>query len=115
MGLDSYLYAVDEKDAVSDFECYENSNKIEFRYWRKHNYLHKWMRKLFIKKGGDIIVSGFNCEYVKVTLEDLRFLRDDLDWAEENIDYFCDIEFVEEAIIFLIQNPKKVFYFYSWY
>ena len=98
MGLDSYLYSVDKKDATSDFLCYETS-RDEFKYWRKHHDLHKWMSRLFVKKGGDISFSGFNCEYVRVTLKDLKRLKDDLDWVEMSPEeYSSDIEFVNEAI-----------------
>jgi hypothetical protein len=119
MGLDSYLKYIDVKDVINDLAYNEDAEIIEFRYWRKHQPLHDWMKRLFIKKGGDYSVNQFNCEEVRVTIEDLEFLKNDMDWIDEmGEDYdhgYSDHEFINDAIDFLKMNPEKAFYFYSWY
>jgi hypothetical protein len=119
MGLDSYLKYIDSIHAIDDLTFHEDAEMVEFKYWRKHHPLHDWMKRLFIKKGGDYSANQFNCEYVRVTLEDLEFLKNDMDWIDEmGDDYdhgYSDHEFINEAISFLKMSPDKVFYFYSWY
>jgi hypothetical protein len=119
MGLDSFLKYIDLKDVIDDITFNEDAEAVEFKYWRKHHPLHNWMKMLFIKKGGDYSVSQFNCEFVRVTIEDLEFLKNDMDWIDEMGDEYdhgySDHEFVDDSISFLKRNPNKAFYFYSWY
>lgn len=75
MGLDMYCYVVKSEDAVSDFEIAAGAEKNEIRYWRKHNALHRWMEKLYEKKGG---TDTFNCKPLRLTLEDLQQLKTDV-------------------------------------
>lgn len=119
MGLDSFLKYVDIKYAIDDFTVAQDAEMIEFKYWRKHQPLHNWMRRLFVRKGGDLSVNQFNCENIRVTIEDLESLKNDMDWHDEyGDDYdhiYNDFKFIDEAISFLKSNPKKAMYFYSWY
>jgi hypothetical protein len=120
MGLDSFIKVVDLKDVIDDFFfSTKHGEETEFKYWRKHKPLHDWMRRLFVKKGGDPLVNQFNCEYVRVTIEDLEFLKNDMDWHDEYGDSYDheynDFKFIDEAISFLKRNPDKAMYFYSWY
>lgn len=119
MGLDSFLKYVDIKYAIDDLTVAQDGRMIEFKYWRKHHPLHNWMRRLFVRKGGDLSVHQFNCEHVRVTIEDLESLKNDMDWHDEyGDDYdhqYNDFEFIDEAIFFLKNHPDKAFYFYSWY
>lgn len=120
MGLDSYLKYVPLEAVIDDFTFNEQSCEMEeFKYWRKHQHLHDWMKRLFIKKGGDYSANQFNCEYVRVTLEDLNHLKNDMDWVDEQgsgwYHWDDDISFIKQAISFLEDNPEKAFYFYSWY
>jgi nicotinic acid phosphoribosyltransferase len=116
MGLDSYCYSVNLKDVIDDFHIAENCQKQEVMYWRKHHELHKWATRLFVRKGGDL-KNGFNCEYIRITLEDLDFLEKDMDWLDEHPfdewDY-DDFKFIREAREILLEG-KKGLYFYSWY
>lgn len=119
MGLDSFLKYVDIEDAINDLTVAQDERMVEFKYWRKHYPLHNWMRRLFVRKGGDLSVHQFNCEHVRVTIEDLELLKNDMDWHDEYGDQYDhqynDYLFVDEAISFLKNNPDKAFYFYSWY
>jgi hypothetical protein len=119
MGLDSYLKYVDLIDVIDDFTIVKDVEMIEFKYWRKHHPLHDWMKRLFIKKGGDYNAHQFNLEYVRVTINDLEFLKNDMDWIDEmGEDYdfgHSDHEIVNDAIEFLETNPDKALFFYSWY
>ena len=117
MGLDSHCYAVKLGDVIDDFSFKENSQKEEIMYWRKHFPLHRWATRLFKRKGGDMSQHQFNCEYVRITLEDLEFLKDDMDWLDEypyqKSDY-DDFAFIDKATFYL-NSLKKALYFTSWY
>lgn len=75
MGLDMYAYKVERKPANTDFH-YEDENATEICYWRKHHDLHGWMENLYYQKGGS--EAEFNCTPIKLTLEDLDQLEDDI-------------------------------------
>lgn len=119
MGLDSFIKIVNLEHVIDDFEFSKDSKQIEFEYWRKHHPLHGWMRRLFVRKGGDVSINQFNCDYVRVTIEDLESLKNDMDWHDEygeQYDHeYNDFKFVAKAISFLERNPDKALYFYSWY
>ena len=119
MGLDSFLKYVDIEHAIDDLTVSKDGKMIEFEYWRKHQPLHNWMRRLFVRKGGDLTAHQFNCENVRVTIDDLESLKNDMDWHDEFGDQYDheynDFKFIDEAISFLKRNPDKAMYFYSWY
>lgn len=59
MGLDQYVFRRDENGEIED----------RVFYWRKSNQIHSWF---------DRLCGGVeNCEYNRITCEDLRKLRED--------------------------------------
>jgi hypothetical protein len=85
MGLDMYAFTVAAKDAgdnVVDLKQYDDDDnriieKEELFYWRKFNALHGWMEQLYRTKGGTD--ESFNCNTVRLTLEDLDRLEREAD------------------------------------
>lgn len=75
MGLDMYAYKAERKPANTDFH-YEKKYAEEFHYWRKHHDFHGWMENLYYQKGGS--EAEFNCTPIRLTLEDLDKLEDDI-------------------------------------
>jgi biotin synthase-related radical SAM superfamily protein len=117
MGLDSWVYSVDLENVIDDFSFEKEGEAItsqEIAYWRKHNVLHTWMKKLFIKKGGDISVDQFNCDYIRLTLKDIENLENDADWIDEDPSHEEDLKFINEAKL-ILQEGNKALYFTSWY
>jgi len=78
MGLDMYAYRVSSDNAISDFEFKEDTG-TELTYWRKHHDLHGWMENLYFAKGGK---KEFNCIPVRLTLEDLNKLEEDVETSK---------------------------------
>jgi hypothetical protein len=76
MGLDMFAFSVAKNDSNEDFAIADGLNRDEIAYWRKHHDLHGWMEKLYRAKGGD--ADSFNCIPVRLTLEDLKALEQDL-------------------------------------
>jgi len=80
MGLDMYAFSVKAEDAIGDFEIRRDSegsvDSTEIAYWRKFNALHGWMEDLYRAKGGT--KDSFNCVPVRLTVEDLTKLTDDV-------------------------------------
>ena len=115
MGMDSNVYAVPIDCVIDDFSFEEKGNSEGgFFYWRKHHDMHNWMKKLFIKKGGDFSKHQFNCEYIRLTMEDIEDLEKNMDWYEEQPEpYYQDFRFISEAKIYL--NDGFAIYFVSWY
>lgn len=115
MGMDSNVYAVPLDCVIDDFSFKEGaSSEGSFFYWRKHYDMHNWMKRLFIKKGGDYSVDQFNCNYIRLTMEDIEELEKSMDWYEEYPDqYSQDLRFINEAKIYL--NDGYAIYFLSWY
>ena len=117
MGLDSHCYAVRLEDVIDDFSFKQGTDSLEVMYWRKHFPIHRWATRLFKRKGGDTSQHQFNCEYVRITLEDLEFLKDDMDWLDEypyqKSDY-DDFKFIKKAEEVLKQGERAL-YFTSWY
>ena len=80
MGLDMYAFVrkggkESETNKLSvDFQA-EDADE-EFFYWRKHPNLHGWMESLYLGKGGSN--EEFNCNSVRLTLEDLDKLELDI-------------------------------------
>jgi hypothetical protein len=78
MGLDMYAHSVSKNNAIDDLTFVDSDkpqDNIEIFYWRKHHDLHGWMQKLFNEKGGS---GDFNLQPVRLTLEDLDQLEEDL-------------------------------------
>jgi hypothetical protein len=113
MGLDSFAYHVAEDQTDGDFNCKEDSNAVEFYYWRKNHSLHNWMKRLYHDKGGK---DEFNCVKLRLISTDLDNLEKDIKCggssrqteADEN-----DLNFINEARI-LISEGKAVYYDSWW-
>lgn len=75
MGLDSWLFAIDPKFTSSYKKSVDDARAIEITYWRKHHELHRWMERLYHKRGGE---EEFNL--VKLFLS-----KDDLDRLEQDV------------------------------
>ena len=87
MGLDMYAYSVDPEglgNKQTDVELPEVKN--EFFYWRKHPNLHGWMHDLYKRKGG--ANEEFNCDNVRLDLDDLDELERDLLALPETAGFF---------------------------
>ena len=133
MGLDMYVLAVDAKIVTKDTFSYDESKSVEVLssegeifYWRKHPDLHIWFRDLFYRKGG-YRDSEFNGDCVRITLEDLDRLEEEIRddtlsttrskiWSEsyyrlETID--TDLIFIKKAREALADN-KALYYTSSW-
>jgi hypothetical protein len=77
MGLDMYAFRVKKEYAINDFEFESDQQPAEdLAYWRKFNALHGWMEDLYRFKGGD--KETFNCSPIRLTLEDLEMLEEDI-------------------------------------
>ena len=82
MGLDMYAYTmraefVGEQQTDVKIESDADSKAAQVRdiaYWRKFNHLHGWMERLYRQHGG---TGDFNCDHVRLDLEDLDRLWED--------------------------------------
>lgn len=132
MGLDMFSWAVKENDLPesdrtleADVALGDKVPKEEIYYWRKHHDLHGWMENLYIKKGGKD--SQFNCNTVRLTLEDLDELENDLRQHNlpETTGFFfgnnppdeetivADLEFIEKARSYI--NDGYAVFYDSWW
>lgn len=131
MGLDMYVHSTDvdnlvNPDQQADLELHNSDSSEEFHYWRKFNALHGWMEDLYRRKGG--IDPEFNCNSVRLDLEDIHQLEQDMlndkltpvqgfFFGSQEI-YPEDIEslkvFIKEAQIEL-EDATKVLYYTSWW
>lgn len=127
MGLDMYCYAIPEKDAGhndTDVKIPEEIQREEIFYWRKHHDLHGWMENLYREKGGS---KEFNCANVRLTVEDLDRLKNDLvaNKLPHTEGFFFgnnppDEETIANDIVFIvkakeaIEEGKAVFYDSWW-
>ena len=73
MGLDMYAFVIPAKQAQKVVDQGLGKKPRQIAYWRKFNALHRWMRDLYLSKGGKD--ETFNCNTVKVTGEDLARLE----------------------------------------
>ena len=74
MGLDMWVYQTSKDNLSEDLTDIIDVNKlVQVWYWRKHPNLHGWFEKLYREKGGNC--KEFNCEYVKVIMEDINKLE----------------------------------------
>ena len=125
MGLDMYAWRVKAENAVGDFDFNGDADKpVELFYWRKHHDLHGWMQDLYASKGGD---HEFNCIPVRLTLEDLDNLEQDLkaNQLPETIGFFFgdnppDDETKERDLDFIAKAREAItegdaVYYDSWW
>jgi len=132
MGLDMFAFAVKESNLPesdraleADVVLGEGVEKEEIYYWRKHHDLHGWMQSLYSSKGGKD--EQFNCNTVRLTLEDLDVLEKDLREHQlpETTGFFfgnnppdeetiaADLEFIEKARGYI--NNGYAVYYDSWW
>lgn len=116
MGLDSHVYLVELSKVVNDFQF--TGDKEQFYYWRKNWGIHHAMRRVFMRKGGDVNKNQFNCDYIRLNLEDVLFLEKDMDWVDlysnGKSSYKEDFDFFRKAKRTLSKNNCTL-YFTSWY
>jgi hypothetical protein len=132
MGLDMYAFTVPADvagDTQVDFVVSdEQGNTVvktdELFYWRKFNALHGWMRSLYYTKGG--MNDTFNCDTVRLTLEDLDKLeRETAKLSPVEGFFFGELEiypedlatvpvFIEKARQAINVEGKAVFYDSWW-
>lgn len=116
MGLDSNVYLVELSQVVNDFQF--TGYKEEFYYWRKNWGIHHAVRRVFIRKGGNVNINQFNCDYVRLNLDDILFLERDMDWVDLYVDgkssFRKDFDFFRKAKKTLSKNNYAL-YFMSWY
>lgn len=86
MGLDMFAYSVKTESGsdVNDLE-YPDGERTEIAYWRKFNAFHGWMQELYTSKGG---TDTFNCVPVRLTLEDLDRLENELPDLKPVVGFF---------------------------
>lgn len=75
MGLDMYAYFVEKKNVISDKDFSLAYGKVEDFYWRKNYHLHDWMEKLWKKKTGNTNRDDFNCEKMRLSVDDIDELE----------------------------------------
>lgn len=121
MGLDMYAFKVKLEKVFDDFHYSQEEPISELYYWRGHQDLHHWMHDLYKKKGG--VRKQFNQIPLRLTLEDLNKLEQDIpelhnafDYVEEK-DFIAeknyDLKFIQEAKE-AIANGFAVYYDSSW-
>jgi hypothetical protein len=123
MGLDMFAYSVNPENGSDkgDLE-YAEGERNEIAYWRKFNAFHGWMEELYKSKGG---TDSFNCVPVRLTLEDLDRLEDELPELKPVAGFFFggqeiypeDMDslrsFIEDAR-YIIKSGNMVYY-NSWW
>jgi hypothetical protein len=110
MGLDMYGLAVPMDRMIDpnaqvdlEFKDPDNLSRYELMYWRKYNHLHGWMHKLYTAKGGTDPM--FNCNSVRLELEDLKQLKKELMALPSTDGFFFGRG--GEAYAHHIKNTKK--------
>ena len=126
MGLDMYAYRTSvqiSKPVDFQDEVYNDAEKSDLAYWRKHPNLHGWMEELYRRKGGQAEV--FNCTPVELTLDDLFILEADIKYGKlpktagfyfgesDGSEQEEDLKFIEDARR-AIEEGDKVFYDSWW-
>ena len=121
MGLDQYAYIAGRADTNWD-----DTNRQELAYWRKHPNLQGWMEKLFAQKGGKC--DTFNGVELELTWDDVDQLEKDIKSGKvsslNTVGFFFghpkDDHYYEQDLEFCINAKaelfigRKVFYNSSW-
>ena len=127
MGLDMFAWRVKSQDVIDDFTIVSSdTGKVEeIKYWRKHHNLHGWMESLYRAKGGENDV--FNCQKVRLTLEDLDKLEADVmdNRLPDTTGFFFgnnppDLDSIAEDLQFIVKarqviNEGDAVYYDSWW
>ena len=135
MGLDQYAYVANKADTD-----YDDPNRQDLAYWRKHPNLQGWMERLWLEKievpkvDADQFLENkyppktFNGVELELTWEDINRLEEDIKsgvvsnlgtkgffFGEPSDDYYyeADLQFCIDAKAELFLK-RKVFYNSSW-
>lgn len=122
MGLDMYAYTAAKEDSE-----WNDGNRRELSYWRKHPNLHGWMEELWRSKNTDPSVDPmFNGVELELTWEDLEVLERDIllgnlpntvgfFFGDNSDEYYReqDLRFIREARAEIFTG-LRVFYNSSW-
>lgn len=127
MGLDQYAYRVRKEAATNDvrFEGEINGERTweEIYYWRKVPALQGFMEKLYYEKGGE---DTFNCENVRLTLDDLdklkyAVLNDEMPVTTEGFFFGKHYDSDMPSVLDFVEKAKKAIeegdavYYSSWW
>ena len=127
MGLDQYAYRVRKEAVRDDFSFIGEINGEEtwerIYYWRKVPALQGFMENLYREKGGE---ETFNCEFVRLTMEDLDNLKNAIATEKMPIHtegFFFGKHYDEDmpTVCEFIEKAKKVIeegdavYYSSWW
>jgi hypothetical protein len=134
MGLDMYAYSIEKRKVKIDNDnnslivinenLPQNQVMYQFMYWRKHNALHDWMKKLYVSRNGK---EEFNCVKIILNKSDLLKLKEDV--VNDNLitikdDYYGNKEIYEQIkekdlkfidIALSIIDDDTIVYYDSWY
>lgn len=122
MGLDMYAYRVKADSVIDDFHYNKDDlNTEEIYYWRKHHQLHNWMLDLYRKKGGTD--RNFNCIPLRLTINDLEDLKEDLNEIHNVMDFADEEDYIEAKhndMKFIVQAKNIIeagdaVYYDSWW
>ena len=112
MGLDATLYAIDEELEPKNLSEDER-DVFCIASWRKNYELNRWMYRLYQKKTG---IYGdkydvFDCEWLELTHNDLRKLKDDIICSRVRIKEWIqkDFAFVDTAMA-KSRKGKRIYY-----
>ena len=107
MGLDMWVYQTSKDNLSEDLTDIIDVNKlVQVWYWRKHPNLHGWFEKLYREKGGNC--EEFNCEYVKVVIDDINKLEEILKEDELPIANGCfSVEYEPYRVKYYLQFIRK--------
>jgi hypothetical protein len=118
MGLDCYIYELDQEFVIDAFNIKPLPEPIcikpdyELVYYRNHHELHRIMRRLYRRKGGRV-EDDFNCQYVQINEQDLLFLSKDLYWVDAG--FYSDSNKLKKDFTKMTESLKKgkALYYYG--
>lgn len=117
MGLDIYFYAFPKGtlDDSTDITCTLRSDlewdMFEIKYYRKWHELNRYMVILYDVKGG---TDDFNCGVLKITLDDIKRIRDTMKVGQDNKSYQRSINQLCTTVAKYIRGGYDVYYHASW-
>lgn len=123
MGLDMYAHATPKGKILKPIDFEEPDNCQKIFYWRKHNHLHGWFKKIYEEKGGQ---EEFNCKYLLLDNKDIDRLEKEYINLEPTPGFFfgrqseMDDEALQQITDFIakardeFKNGNDVIY-HAWY
>ena len=91
MCLDMWVFQTSEDNIKGLTDNIDMKKLVQVWYLRNHHILHGCLENLYIEKGRKY--KKFNCEYVKVTIEDINKLEQVLKEGELPITNDCYMKF----------------------